>query len=145
MLNSKIEDNVLRLTRELKDVPGGRNKHFSFIFRRSNLISIGWNTFDETHPKAKLCGYRYDDIHSELSAIIRYRGTIESLRKCILVNTRINRFGTIRISKPCDKCMQWLPLIGFREIWHTNYYGQFEQLVDADIEECKPSLLLAIS
>lgn len=146
-MNHKLCDIIYNLTKELKDVPQNRNRHFSFIVRKNRVVSVGWNSFDNTHPIAVRCNYRYGDVHSELSAVLRYRDGIDSLRRCILVNTRINRFGDFRISKPCDKCMLWIPLIGFREIWYTNYHGKFQKLELQEINHgsCRPSLVTALS
>lgn len=140
----KIFKTAYRISYDLRNVPSGKSKHFSFIFRRNNVVSVGWNTHSSTHPTAKLCGYRYDDVHSELSAVLRYSGDMDSLKRCILVNTRINRFGHLRPSKPCIKCMKWIPLLGFKEIWYTDVDNKFHLLENYNIDSSKHPVIPAI-
>jgi hypothetical protein len=93
-------------------------KHTSLIVRKGKVVSVGTNE-NRTHPLAKKYGYRYDEVHSELDALLRYRGPKNNL---ILVNYRMNRFGDMRMSKPCCKCMAWCAAI-FDRIYYTTSNG----------------------
>lgn len=93
-------------------------KHVSIIVRKNEIVSIGTNTF-RTHPMAKKLGYRFDEVHSELDALLRYKGPKDSLK---LLNFRFNRFEDMRMSKPCCKCLPWCVAL-FDEIWYTTNYG----------------------
>ena len=93
-------------------------KHTSLIVRKGTVVSIGTNE-NRTHPLAKKYGYRYDEVHSELDALLRYRGPKNNL---VLVNYRMNRFGDMRMSKPCSKCMAWCAAI-FDKIYYTTSKG----------------------
>ena len=93
-------------------------KHVSIIVRKNEIVSIGTNNF-KTHPMAKKYGYWFDEVHSELDALLRYKGPKENLK---LLNFRFNRFGDMRISKPCCKCLQWCLAI-FDDIWYTTDNG----------------------
>ncbi len=93
-------------------------KHVSIIVRKNEIVSIGTNNF-RTHPKAKELGYRFDEVHSELDALLRYRGPKDNLK---LINFRYNRFGDMRISKPCCKCLPWCVAL-FDDIWYTTNSG----------------------
>src|SRR5687768_2503603 len=99
MMNKKLKEKILKKTREMRLVPTGRNKHLTFVTKRNSILSVGWND-TKTHPKAAEYGYRFDAIHSELSAILRFRGRIFDLKGCTLINTRINSLGNIGYSKP---------------------------------------------
>jgi len=90
-------------------------KHVSFIIRKGELVSYGVNKM-KTHPLAKRYGYRYDEIHSELDALLRYKGPKDKLT---LLNFRFNRFGEMRMSKPCKLCMPWCDVLFDRIIYST--------------------------
>tara|TARA_Y100000034_G_C6879259_1_gene402600 strand:- start:1126 stop:1482 length:357 start_codon:yes stop_codon:yes gene_type:complete len=93
-------------------------KHVSIIVKKNEIVSIGTNHF-RTHPMAKQYGYQFDEVHSELDALIRYKGQKNNLK---LVNFRFNRFGNMRMSKPCDICLPWCKVI-FDEIFYTTNEG----------------------
>mgnify|MGYP005834636127 FL=1 len=93
-------------------------KHVSMIVRKNEIVSIGTNHF-RTHPQAKKHGYRFDEVHSELDALLRYKGLKDNLR---LINFRFNRFGEMRISRPCCKCLPWCVAL-FDDIWYTSNEG----------------------
>ena len=124
-MTTKLKNKILTTVERLKHVPNGKNKHFSFIVHRNKILSIGWNNCWKTHPIAQLCKYRFDSIHSELDAYLRYQASIQTLRDSCLINVRINRFGDIGYAAPCEKCMKWVPKIGFRKIYFSDGNGSF--------------------
>ena len=83
-------------------------KHVSIIVRKNELVSVGTNMF-RTHPQAKKLGYRFEEVHSELDALK-------------LFNFRFNRFGDMRMSRPCKKCLPWCDVL-FDDIWFTTDNG----------------------
>ena len=93
-------------------------KHVSIIVRKNEIVSVGTNNF-RTHPKAKELGYRFDEVHSELDALLRYKGPKDNL---VLLNFRYNRFGDMRMSKPCCKCLPWCIAL-FDDIWYSTNKG----------------------
>ena len=93
-------------------------KHVSIIVRKNEVVAVGTNNF-RTHPKAKIYGYRFDEVHSELDALLRYKGPKDNLK---LINFRFNRFGDMRLSKPCCKCLPWC-LALFDNIWYSTNDG----------------------
>ena len=96
-------------------------KHVSIIVRKNEIVSVGTNNF-RTHPKAKELGYRFDEVHSELDALLRYRGPKDNL---VLVNYRFNRFGDMRMSKPCCNCLVWCEAL-FDDIWYSTNDGMIQ-------------------
>jgi deoxycytidylate deaminase len=113
-----------------------RCKHFSFIFNKNRLISIGFNNPNKTHPKNLKIGFfnrKGEDIshtigvHSELSAILKLGE--EDCSKYTLVNTRINRNLKLDFSRPCNGCCSLLSQLNFKKIYFStcNNY-QFLQL-----------------
>jgi deoxycytidylate deaminase len=129
MISLKLQNKVLNISQELIGVPDARNIHFSFLMMKNRIISVGWNEYHKTHPQAKRNGYRFDSIHSELSAIYRCKDRNISFKDCFLVNVRLNRFGEIRISMPCILCQKWLRSIGIREVWFTNTVSCFQEML----------------
>tara|TARA_R110002124_G_scaffold287115_1_gene470515 strand:- start:3044 stop:3409 length:366 start_codon:yes stop_codon:yes gene_type:complete len=93
-------------------------KHVSIIVRKNELVSVGTNMF-RTHPQAKKLGYRFEEVHSELDALLRYKGPKDGLK---LFNFRFNRFGDMRMSRPCKKCLPWCDVL-FDDIWFTTDNG----------------------
>ena len=93
-------------------------KHVSLIVRKNEIVSVGTNNF-RTHPLAKKYGYRFDEVHSELDALLRYKGPKDNL---VLVNYRFNRFGDMRMSKPCCMCLPWCSAV-FDEMWYSTNEG----------------------
>ena len=93
-------------------------KHVSLIVRKNEIVSVGTNHF-RTHPLAKKYGYRFDEVHSELDALLRYKGPKDNL---VLINYRFNRFGDMRMSKPCCMCLPWCSAV-FDEMWYSTNEG----------------------
>ena len=101
------------------DIPR-QKKHVSLILHKNQIVSVGMNKF-KTHPKAHKIGYRFGEMHSELDAFQKiqkkYRG-----KKLQLINVRFNRFGQMRMARPCVLCMPWC-LEVFDEIYYTTDDG----------------------
>jgi hypothetical protein len=97
-----------------------QKKHTSLVLHKKRVIAIGFNHF-KTHPKAKEFGYLFDEMHSELDA---YRKIPKHFlgKKLILVNVRYNKFGQMRMSKPCQTCESWCKQI-FNKIYYTTNEG----------------------
>ncbi|MFA5758759.1 MAG: hypothetical protein WC942_05290 [Clostridia bacterium] len=128
-MNAKIQSKIVEISKALVSIPHGKNKHFSFIVKRNNILSIGWNDYTKTHPMAKENGCLFGSIHSELSAVVRFSGKISDLQKCTLINTRVNTHHKFGMSKPCHSCQQLIMRIGFKEVWYTDWNGIFRKMV----------------
>ncbi len=128
-MNKNLENRILEITRKLKDEPKGKNKHFTFIVRRSRILSVGFNDYWCSHTMANKLGYRFNGIHSELSAYLKFREDKEKLSKCTLVNTRINSKGEIGYSKPCELCEKLIDKMGIKKVYFTNRNGEMERFI----------------
>lgn len=105
--------------------------HFSFIFHRNKLVSVGVNSQDKPNAKALYFAKRFGIkrriefpfIHSEIDSVARLwrKYHIDSSLAC--VNVRINRFGELKNSKPCDDCSTVLMALGIDEIYYTTDEG----------------------
>ena len=94
-----------------------RKKHCSIILHKRKIVAVGINRF-KTHPLAVKHGYLFGEVHSELDALLKCdkRGDLE------LWNFRFNRFGQMRMSRPCPKCLPWCAKI-FDRIYFTTEDG----------------------
>lgn len=109
-----------------------RCKHFSFIFEKNKLISIGINS-PKTHPlnlKYNYVNKQKDKIshivgtHSEMSAVIKL-GLLTNCEGLTIINTRINRKKEIDYSMPCNGCMDMLLDLKFEKIYYTTKEKKF--------------------
>jgi|TARA_Y100000389_G_scaffold200989_1_gene242630 hypothetical protein len=89
-------------------------KHCSLIIYKNQIVSVGINGIGKTHPEAKRIGYRYDEVHSELDAVLKCKYK----KNLTLLNLRFNRFGEMRIARPCQLCMPWCKMY-FDSIYYT--------------------------
>jgi deoxycytidylate deaminase len=103
-------------------------KHFSFIFRKTRLVAFGINAPYKTHPVALRFGHRFASIHSELAAILSFPYPNKELRDCRLINVRVDKYGKIKMSKPCKNCEPMLSWAGLKEIWYSTNNGGFRCL-----------------
>jgi deoxycytidylate deaminase len=127
-MNKNLLEKILDISKKLKDVPSGTNRHFSFIIDKNRILSLGWNDYYCSNRIAYDNGHVHGGIHSEFSAYVRYRGDFGRLRRCIMVNTRINSLDKIGMSKPCTVCQKFIEKVGFRKVYYTNILGQWEIL-----------------
>lgn len=104
--------------RDLVKLIPRKNKHMSIVLRRNRVIAVGVNAC-KTHPMAREHGYRYCDMHSELAAYLKIPRPYLSKRKLVLLNISFNRFGAMRMAKPCPLCAKWCT-DRFDEIYFTH-------------------------
>jgi hypothetical protein len=112
-----------------------RCKHFSFIYDKNKLLSIGINS-PKTHPlnlKYNYINKQKDNIshivgtHSEMSAVIKLG--FEFCEGLTIVNTRINRKNEIDNSYPCNGCMELLRELKFEKILYTGKDKKFHRMM----------------
>lgn len=112
-----------------------RCKHFSFIYGKNKLLSIGINS-PKTHPinlKYNYLNKQKDKIshivgtHSEMSAVIKLG--LDNCENLIIINTRINRKNEIDYSMPCNGCMEMLEELRFCKIYYTTKEKKFELII----------------
>ncbi len=95
-------------------------KHISIVLdKKGKVLSFGKNGV-RTHPEAWKKGYRFAEVHSELDAFLRLPKERKRDKDLVLLNFRFNRFGELRISRPCLKCMPWCEAIFGQIIYSMN-------------------------
>ena len=78
-------------------------------------------TIDESYEANRA---EVDRLIEEALPSLRYQA-LQKLGKLDLINVRFNRFGELRMSRPCEKCMPWCKAL-FRSIWYTTDEGIFK-------------------
>ncbi len=124
-------DSLINRAFELIDNPQSDWKHFSFLVRKNNVLSTGWNYQFKTHPLAVKFGYKYPYIHSEISAITKFPQKVENLKKCVLVNVRIGNNNKPLLSRPCQYCQKLIKAFGIGKVYYSNEYGLFEEFISS--------------
>ncbi len=109
--------------------PQNRCFHCSFLLHRNKIISFGINDSYLTHPIGKRYDFRYNNVHSELAAILKAKWYVGKLHKLTLVNVRFKRDGLVGLSKPCKKCQEMLSDFHINDVWFTNNSGSFERMI----------------
>lgn len=122
-MNPTILQKIIKKSHDLIDLPNARHKHFSFIIYKNQILSIGINNSFKSHPEAKKFGYRFNSIHSEFDAVKRFPHSLDELKRCKLVNIRLNKRKQLRLAKPCKICQTFLTLLNFKEIWYSTNVG----------------------
>lgn len=107
----------------LRHMPQSQAKHFSFIVKRNNIISFGWNKSRKTHTIAKRYGHRFSCIHSELDAILNFPYKIGDINYYEFINVRINHKNEMVLAKPCIKCQHMLIDFNIHRISYTTNDG----------------------
>jgi len=111
-----------------------RCRHFSLVFERSRLVSVGVNSM-KTHPLNLKFNYVNNQMerigsivgtHSEMSAVLKLGS--DACRGLTMVNTRINRNDDLDYSFPCNGCLDMLEKIGFKDVFYTTKHGDFERI-----------------
>ena len=97
-----------------------------------HIIATGQNT-NKTHPMQKEYNrYRFHadcigngKLHAEMMAILNLRPYLKSLdlSKVSIYVYRENRFGELRMSRPCSSCMAKIKELGIRHIYYTSADG----------------------
>ena len=128
-MKSKSLDQYLELAMPLIESIDCSAKHVSFVVRKNEIVAVGINRKDKTHPLAKKYGTRFNTIHSELDAILR-ASKKNNFKSCDLINVRLSsdscrkRRPIMRNSKPCSSCMKLIlasPQI--RNVFYTTDTG----------------------
>lgn len=112
-----------------------RCKHFSFIYEKNKLISIGINN-PKTHP----WNLKYNYINKQKNKISEMVGThseVNAVRKLgyefcdglIMINTRVNKNNKIDYSKPCNGCMEMICQLRFEKVFYTDKLGNFQMII----------------
>lgn len=100
--------------------------HWSFIVQNNKIVE--WGTNRNGVPPVYF-GYsdRIDGaepkIHAELDAWNKAKGLLDRNVKFECINIRLNRAGSLRLSKPCTCCESFLFSIGCSKVFYSTENG----------------------
>lgn len=125
MISQTLSARLLELSHELMELNRPEHiKHITYLLRRNKIISVGLNKTEKSHPKA---GGDFRRIHSEFDAIRRIKDK-SILRRCRLVNVRVNKHGHILLAKPCSLCEVLIRAFDIRRVVYTTGEGKWAYL-----------------
>ena len=98
--------------------------HYTFICQRNKILGYGTNMAGP----AKY-GYKpYMKIHSEYVAYNKYKYLLKKEEPFEIVNVRLSRLNSLKISMPCNCCISYLKLTGCRRVYFSTPAG-FSSLI----------------
>lgn len=111
----------------LSNSPTVSKKMGAALFNRNNLISIGYNIYDKTHPlyvgrDKQGIDFCYNT-HAELMAITRRRHYNNG--SLILYVYRETQNGELACSRPCKICSKVIKEFGVKRVRFIDEQGQF--------------------
>lgn len=123
MIARRLHKKLIDVAENLYHLPDGRQKHFSFLVERNNIVSVGWNQSFKTHPLAFKFGHRFYSTHSELHAIRNFPYHISELADYKFINLRLMGDHSIGIAKPCFCCQNMLEMFGIYNVYYSTSNG----------------------
>jgi deoxycytidylate deaminase len=127
-MNRRLSETVVRLSRNLIECTPHQFKHFSFAIKRNAIYSVGWNKPWQTHPLGLRFHHKISSIHSEISCLSKLNVVPAEFSKFTIINVRLDKEGTVRLSKPCQCCQNMLAAFGITEVYYSSNSGGFEKL-----------------
>ncbi len=101
----------------------GNFHHYTFIVQKDKLIS--WATNKSALPLAQHGYEAKSKLHSETEAYRKARGILLTDTPFTCINIRLTKSGTMRISKPCSCCFNFLRSLNCKNIYFTTDLGLF--------------------
>lgn len=93
--------------------------HYSYLFQAGRLVSVGMNRMGEApvwYPDNAI-------VHSEVDAWRKAKNILDNSQSLEILNLRFNRFGDMRMSKPCPCCHTLLTEIGCKRMYFSTDVG----------------------
>ena len=106
----------------------GKSTHGAVLCRHGNVLNA-------SHNKDKTCSFgsrfRAPDagratLHAELGAILNMPR--ESTEGADIYVVRVNRFGELRNSKPCQMCHNAMKFVGIKRVFYSNDEGTYSMM-----------------
>ena len=128
-MNDIVYFNKARDASKLSDY--SKNQHIGcVVVYKHHIISVGFNS-NKTHPIQKIYNKeRFDEditphsLHAEIMALIFLKDRKDIKWNDVdLYTYRENRYGELRMSKPCKSCMSMIKALGIRRIHYTTNDG----------------------
>lgn len=126
----RIFDNVYN------NKPRYRSYHFSIALERSKIIAVGLNNPIQPSPKALRFAMQlgltskrtFPFIHSEEDVVSKLIGMDKLSSSLNIVVIRLNKYGLLGDSLPCESCQSVLKAYGLNNIWYSTKKGEILSL-----------------
>jgi len=110
---------MLEYARKLLLARGGKQRLVAFCLRKGRIVSIGYNSYNKTHPMQKKYASRVgkpgaEYLHAEVAALLKARDADE------MFVARIDKRGNFALAKPCPICDLAISTYGITKINYTH-------------------------
>ena len=108
------------------DAPIFSKRMGAALFSGSNLVAIGFNRYNSTHPKAVCKGFN-KSIHAEHRAVIKRQHYDNSFNMVMYVYRENHKLEPV-CSKPCSNCCLIMKEAGIKSVRFIDTNGQFNEI-----------------
>jgi deoxycytidylate deaminase len=123
---------IKKINRTIPQIHKILNKkhHYTILYVKNRIISIGWNHTDKTSPLAKRFNYDFDRIHSELASISKVRDVecLTQYKAVVAINLRLSKLGELNQSRPCPQCQELFKYFGIEKCVYSDEFGKFKEI-----------------
>lgn len=98
---------------------GGFFRLGSVLFDKRQVINVGRNDINKTHPKSKTA---FNKIHAEFDAIIGVEPYL--LHGSSLLVVRLDAHDNLTLAKPCGVCEKLIKSVGIKNLFYSNEKGR---------------------
>lgn len=85
----------------------------------------------KAHPRMILYGHRYSGLCAELDVCLKFglthKESVADMSGLTLAVVRINKDGSVGMSKPCNGCQNLIKQCGFEKVLYTLNDGTWEE------------------
>lgn len=112
-----MKESILKLAIAVANMSEYKQKIGVVIFKNNKIISTGYNQIrycGKISPKYKL--YK-ESLHAEQDAILNAPRRL--LKGASILVVRINRFGEMKLAKPCPMCEAYIRHSKIKNVYYT--------------------------
>lgn len=116
---SKTDKAYLSVARYFATKSTARNTHGCVVVKGGRVLATGWNK-NRNHPTIVSPEHIKTDCsyHAEEVAI---REAGEKAKGAVIYIARVNKHGTDRNSKPCERCNELINKVGIKRVVYTTH------------------------
>ena len=121
-------NNIVNILIKIAQNSTVNQRHSAALIKGDEIYNIGFN---------KYCSNaKYSTIHAEIDALFTFKSSkyAKCMRGMDIIIIRINNYSSckLKISRPCDKCIDTLRKFHIRKVYYSDEYGNivYENLKD---------------
>lgn len=126
IINKSVEIAKAMFPAEYDSRQGYQAFHFCFIWKRTNLLSVGVNDVDRMNGRMVTFAQKFNVpvlwpyMHAEIDAVAKLWGRYHVDHSLKVVVLRLNKELKLRDSRPCKICMPILSQLGLtNKLWYS--------------------------